>query len=90
MTWPSIDHSLLSPSGRMSKRARKAALKREHDRLFAGVGDLRGEDKQPSEREKVERHIAELEDLAARGMSVRKFRREAERLRKTLEGTNAR
>lgn len=31
---PSIDHSLLSPSGRVSRRARQAALKREHDRLF--------------------------------------------------------
>lgn len=34
MSWPSIDHSLLSPSGHISKRARKAALAREHDRLF--------------------------------------------------------
>lgn len=32
---PTIDHSLLSPSGRMSKRARKAAIKRETARLFS-------------------------------------------------------
>ena len=30
--WPSVDHSLLSPSGRMSKRARKAANDRETKR----------------------------------------------------------
>lgn len=33
-TWPSIDHGLLSPSGRTSKRARKAAMEREQERLW--------------------------------------------------------
>lgn len=32
--WPSIDHSLLSPSGKMSKRARRAAMDREREKLF--------------------------------------------------------
>lgn len=34
MSRPSIDHGLLSPNGRMSKRARDAAMKREAARLF--------------------------------------------------------
>jgi hypothetical protein len=77
---PSIDHSLLSPSGRMSKRARAAAMKRETERLFAGVGDLRGTVAQPSERARLLHWAKELRIMAARGMSVRKFTREAEKL----------
>lgn len=33
MTRPSINHTLLSPSGHVSKRARRAALKTEEERL---------------------------------------------------------
>ena len=33
-TWPAIDHSTLSPSGRVSKRIRKAALERTRRELF--------------------------------------------------------
>lgn len=79
---PSIDHTLLSPSGRVSKRARAAALKREHDRLFPpGYWDA----PEPTEAEQraalaltLRRSAANLRDLAARGMSTRKFTRAAD------------
>lgn len=80
---PAIDHSLLSPSGHMSKRARKAAEKREHERLFAGVEWEYRKTPEELRVEKVEtlrRSAANLRDLAERGMSPRKFRREAARL----------
>lgn len=80
MTWPSIDHSLLSPSGHVSKRARKAAMKREHDRLFPpGFWDRPGE----TAHQRIDRMLASarnLRDLASRGMSPRKFIREAARI----------
>jgi hypothetical protein len=34
MAWPSIDHSILSPSGRVSERTRKNALARASKELF--------------------------------------------------------
>jgi hypothetical protein len=34
MTWPSIDHSILSPSGHVSNRTRANALKRVSETLF--------------------------------------------------------
>jgi hypothetical protein len=78
---PTIDHSLLSPSGRMSKRARKAATDREVARLFAGCGPLKGEGPPPrSEAQYMWDTAAQLLELADRGMSTRKYRREAERL----------
>ena len=74
MNHPSIDHSLLSPNGRMSKRARDAAMKREAARLFAGV-DLRPKTPQPTEAQKLRWHARELRALADRGMSTRRFNR---------------
>lgn len=73
---PSIDHSLLSPSGHMSKRARKAAERREHERLFAGV-NLNGTTPQPTERERLLRHAAVLRDLAERGFRPKYHRKHA-------------
>lgn len=79
--WPSIDHSLLSPNGRMSKRARKAAEAREFARLFKGIGDLKGTPiSQPSEKEQHLAQAARLRDLASRGMCVKKYTKEADRL----------
>lgn len=75
---PSIDHGLLSPSGHMSKRARDAALRREAERLFAGI-DLSPTTPQPTESERLRTHAARLRELAARGMSTRKFNKEADR-----------
>lgn len=75
-----IDHSLLSPSGRMSKAARERALTREAERLFDGV-DIRPKGPaQPTEREAMLQQAARLRDLAARGMHPRKYVKEAERL----------
>jgi hypothetical protein len=81
---PSIDHAILSPSGRCSKRAREAAIKRDHDRLFPpGYWD---EPKQTqaeidiAEAVSLRRHAATLRDLAARGMKRRAFTMEADRL----------
>jgi hypothetical protein len=69
--------ALSSPSGRMSKRAREAALARIRQQLFAGVDITGGPTPQPSEAERLRRHADRLDDLANRGMSARKYRREA-------------
>ena len=80
---PSIDHTLLSPSGRVSKRARAAALKREHDRLFPpGFWDEPPKTQQQIAQDKVaslRRSAKNLRDLAERGMSTRKFTKEADK-----------
>ena len=81
MIRPTIDHTILSPSGRVSKRARAAALAREAVRLFPpGYWD----EPEPTESEArlaraatLRRSAANLRDLAARGMSSRKFTRAA-------------
>lgn len=86
MTRPAIDHSLLSPSGRMSKRSRRAALKREHGRLFP-PGFWDGPAMPDNHAENLRAAARNLRELAARGMSPRKFLREAERLEK--EAANA-
>ena len=80
MTWPCLDHSILSPSGTVSRRARTAALERARKELFP-EGLPAPTCLQPSERERDLRTAGELESLAARGMHPRKYRKEAERLR---------
>ena len=80
--WPSIDHGILSPSGRVSKRARRAALKREEARLFP-PGFWSAPTPPITLLDRIAcllRAIANLRDLADRGMSPRKHRREADRL----------
>lgn len=77
-TWPSIDHSLLSPSGRMSDRARKAAMKREAAKLFDGVNTSPRLPPQPTKRERLLREAAQCRDFAARGMRPRAFIKQAE------------
>lgn len=91
MNRPAIDHSLLSPSGRMSKRARAAALQREAARLFPGWTreDFTGRAAQPSKREQLLTQAARLRELAARGMSPRKFTREAAQLEQQAEKETA-
>lgn len=81
---PSIDHTILSPSGRASKRARAAALAREAKRLFPpGYWDT----PPPTDRERIvadaarlRRSAENLRALAERGMSRTKFTKAAERL----------
>jgi hypothetical protein len=80
---PTIDHGVLSPSGRVSKRARKAALERETAKLFP---DRFWDDVHSDEQAKqkvIDAHrqaASQLRELAARGMSPRKHTREAARL----------
>ena len=69
--------ALSSPSGRMSNRARLAAQKRLGLALFGPDGLQRTPTPQPTEVERLRRRAAMLRDLAARGMSVRRFTREA-------------
>ena len=84
MTRPSIDHSLLSPSGRMSKRARQAAMKRECARLFPpGYWE-----REPVKLDECARDLNQalrLRELAMRGMNTRKYLTEAERLERKWE-----
>ena len=81
---PSIDHSLLSPSGRMSKRAREAAMKREAKILFAGI-DLNPPVPQPTEAERLRRWATELRALAERGMKPRAYAKKAAELEARAE-----
>ena len=77
-SWPSVDHSLLSPSGRMSKRARRAALERTRRELFGDGITLRK--LTPDVSAQAWRHRAAMfRDLAARGLKPRAHLKEAER-----------
>ncbi len=83
-TGPSIDHTLLSPSGRCSKRARDAAMKREAAKLFPpGFWDKPTPTPEELAKQKADmllRTAKTLRDLAARGMCSRKYAREAAKL----------
>lgn len=74
--WPSIDHSLLSPSGRMSKRARAAAMERERVKLFGKEGLQPAPTRQPSERQRLLWRLRDLRSWVAAGMRPRVFGRE--------------
>ena len=84
MMRPSIDHTLLSPSGRCSKRARDAAMKREAARLFPpGYWDAPPKTQEQIAKEKADglRLAAKtLRDLAARGMNRHRYTHEAAKL----------
>lgn len=79
-----FDHGILSPSGRISKRARELHLKRTVDRLWPNGctrEDIHGSGPmQPTKKEKLLSQAVKLRDLASRGMSTKKFNREADRL----------
>ena len=81
---PTIDHSLLSPSGRVSKRAREAALKREAWMLFPPgywtVPEKTTEGIAKVNIDRLLRAAHNLRGLAARGMSPRKHLKAAEKL----------
>lgn len=72
---PSVDHSILSPSGRVSKASRARAIERAGRELFGEEGLQKPEVAQPTEREADLRKAKEFRDLAARGMSPRKYAR---------------
>ena len=72
--------AMSSPSGSMSKRARKDAEKRLSVALFGPEG-LRGPlCKSEPEKDRLIRQAEELRALAARGMHPRKYIKEAKRL----------
>lgn len=80
---PVIDHGLLSPSGRMSQRARWAALAREYKKMFPpALLALMAEVPQEGTRDYLLRRAAELRSLAARGMNSRTYSRLAATLEK--------
>ena len=69
--------AISSPSGRISKRALAAAQKKLSVDLFGPGGLERPKCKQPTEKESLLRHAAQLRDLAARGMRPRVFIKDA-------------
>lgn len=85
---PSIDHSLISPNGRLSKRAKTAAIARHQAEVDAWWAEKYPE---PSDAEKAREDTIvraaslrlsalNLRALAARGMSRRKFTKAAEEI----------
>jgi len=77
--------ALSSPSGRMSKRARKAAERRLSTALFGEGGLAPPHASQGDPIEVLLRRAKELRDLAARGMRPRAHVKEAERLEAQAE-----
>ena len=79
-----LDHSMLSPSGRVSNRARNAALERQ----FGGENKITTRELhlarlaaiQPTQAERLRREAERLRSFAAGGMRVRAFTKEAARL----------
>jgi len=81
--WPSIDHSILSPSGRVSKRSRKAAMDRATAILFEPWGGHMPAPNgpvQPTEAEALRQQARQLLELADRGMHTRSYRQHAAKL----------
>lgn len=82
---PSIDHGLLSPSGRMSKQARKAAMEREAAKLFPpGFWDEKKVEL--TEKEKIQNTLDGHKRVLhlACGAVKRKLEREIAKLEKQL------
>lgn len=75
-----IIEDLTSPSGKMSKRARKAVQERNRVALFGPNGLQKPSYQQPTEKETLLRRAAELRELANRGMKPRAYKKEADRL----------
>lgn len=90
---PSIDHTLLSPSGRCSKRARDAAMKREAAKLFPpGFFDKPTPTPEEQARQKADglRLAAKtLRELAARGMNRHRYTHEAAKLEAEADALTA-
>lgn len=90
---PQLDHSLLSPSGRISARARKAAM----DRHFGGENAITMDDIhrerlaaiQPKTSERLRREAARLRDFAAHGMRPRAYPKLAAQLEAKADAAEA-
>lgn len=81
-----LDHSSISPSGRVSKRARKQAAARLSAQLWpdgCSKEDICGKAPEPTPAENAEalrRYARTLRDLADKGVSPRKYLRKAEEM----------
>ena len=80
MNRPAIDHGILSPSGRISRRARDRAIRDTAAELFPPGYWESAAPSTEDIRQRLIHQARELRELAARGMGVRKHLREAERL----------
>lgn len=93
LTRPEMDHGMLSPSGRVSKRARKAKLAIETARLFPpGYWDKpvpTAAQAAAQAARQQRRHAIRLTDLANRGMHPRKYKKEAARALTKAEALEA-
>ena len=82
-----FDHGILSPSGRVSKRSRKAALERARKEIFGPLGLVREDyTRQPTETESLLKRAQELRKWAALGLKPRAHLREAIRLEAKARG----
>lgn len=72
--------AIASPSGEMSKRAKKGAVERLRVSLFGEQGLKRPEPKQPSKKDALLQQAKRLRELAERGMKPRAYKKEAKRL----------
>lgn len=79
-----IDHSTLSPSGRVSRRAEAAAKERNRRALF-GDGLAFPQTEQEPTKDRLLRQARTLRELADRGMKPRAYRKEAARLEEEAE-----
>lgn len=77
---PDIDHGILSPSGRVSKRFAAASKERARVELFGPAGLAHPRAAQPDARESLLRQAQELRGLASRGMKPRAYVKQAEAL----------
>lgn len=81
--------ALSSPSGRMSKRARREAEKRLFRDLFGDGSCLRPQLPKQDKAAQLRRSAKDLRDLAARGMSTGKFNRAADKMEREAEAVDA-
>ena len=77
--------ALSSPSGRMSKRTRRAAEKKLFQDLFGDGSCLKPIFPTEEKKTRLLRTANELRGLAERGMCTKKYTREAERMEKEAE-----
>ena len=80
MSWPSIDHGMLSPSGHVSKRFEKRAKAEARRILFPDGFPGPLPPPQLIRHDRLLREASQLRELAACGMRPRAFIRRAEQL----------
>ena len=72
--------AISSPNGKISKRAKKKAIDRLSVALFGENGLSFPTCEQPEKKERLLRQAQELRNLASRGMNVKKYTKQAEKL----------